>query len=186
MRHRRRLATVLAIVAGLLAPACNMPSEPSIVPRGPSPSPPAPPPLGVETSYAATIDLGPGCESFADDLRQRTYTVTLRTTSSYYGMTVQGGGFSVPKSIGDLWYHGLLRWNTNEDGFCDGSVDGVPEPLSLSRSLWVCGRGTVTLGDPTIAGSIDGVAWIQEAGQKTATCSGPFRFSFTKSQASSF
>jgi hypothetical protein len=175
-----RLVTTLlsAVLIGCDAP-----------PTAPSSSPPPPPsPFAkIAGDYALTIELLDGtCTGFPHALRVRLYDAKVLDPShshSYAKARVSGGGFSEPVDIG--WFYPLVppgnshfrfEWNTNDDA----SGFDYAEPLPDSSELVFSAKGSVTLIESTISGTLQGGAFVLKDGVRVANCGGSHRVTFVR------
>ena len=189
----KRFATVIA--AGMVAIACAGPNGPGRTPGPPPSAPPSSAPLppssplaGLVGSYTVAIDLAKECTELPEAVKLRKYQLVLKGPHRGFGgqsflsiVEATGGGLSEPTTMGDFWSSGLLRWNTNELGQCDGSVDGVPESLPDGGRVIICASGIMPLGDSPVSAAIAGTARIEDSDSKVRSCSGMHRFVFTRS-----
>lgn len=172
---------LVLLLAALLG--CDAP------PTAPSSLPPPPPSLFAKIvgDYALAIELLDGtCAGFPHALRVRLYDAKVLDPShshSYAKASVSGGGFSEPVDIG--WFYPLVppsdsqfrfEWNTNDDA----SGFDYAEPLPDSSELVFSAKGSATLIESTISGTLEGRAFVFKDGVRVANCGGSHRVTFVR------
>ena len=136
--------------------------------------------------YTLTIELDDSCHELPSLAWRRSYRAALEDRGWHFLVVrIDGGGFSAPIEIGDLFSGELsplrstqpeLRWNSFDIG-CD-----VAEPLGEFGALAVCGVGPVTRTPARLTATLTGHASVLRPGVVGGFCKGEHRFVFERTQ----